>query len=184
MHQIVRYVLVTVGFMVQAFPAYAQAQPAATTAVNAPKIGYVDMARALNEVEEGKIAKAKLKSDFDQKQQKLDKMQNDFKGKKDDFDKRSGMMKPDARQSKQDELQREMMELQKTFMQLQQELVDSQNLITEEIGKKLRSVIEKIGDRDGYGVVLNIGETVLYHKRHQDITDDVIRDYNKQYGKK
>ncbi len=177
MHQIMRCALVAIGLLIQVGPASAQAG-------NEPKFGYVDMARALNEVEEGKTAKAKLKSDFDQKQVKLDKMQNDFKAKKDDFDKRSAMMKSDARQSKQDELQREMMDLQKTFMQLQQELVDSQTAITDEIGKKLRSVIEKIGDRDGYALVMNIGDTVLYHKRHQDLTEDVIRDYNKQYGKK
>jgi outer membrane protein len=149
-----------------------------------PKIGYVDMARALNEVEDGKAAKAKLKGDFDQKQQKLDKMQTDLKAKKDEFEKRASMMKPDAKQAKQEELQREFMEVQKTYMQLQQELVESEGHITQEIGKKLRSVIEKIGDRDGYMVILNIGDTVLYNKRHMDVTDEVIREYNKQFGKK
>lgn len=159
----------------------APAGPASAVA----RIGYVDLARALNEVEEGKTAKSKLKSDFDQKQQKLDKMQNEFKAKKDEFDKRSPMMKADARQAKQEELQREISELQKNFMQMQQELVDSQSLITDEIGKKLKAIIEKIGDRDGFQLVMNIGgDAVLYHKRHLDITDDVIGAYNKQFGKK
>lgn len=148
------------------------------------KVGYVDMARSLNEVEDGKTAKAKLKSEFDQKQQKLDKMQTDLKGKKDEFDKRAAMMKPDAKQVKQEELQREYMEVQKVYMQLQQELVESEGQITQDIGHKLRGIIEKIGDRDGYQAILNLGEGVLYSKRHQDMTDDVIREYNKQYGKK
>jgi outer membrane protein len=149
-----------------------------------PKIGYVDMARALHEVDDGKAAQAKLKGDFDQKQQKLDKMQSDLKAKKDEFEKRATMMKPDAKQAKQEELQREFMEVQKTYMQLQQELVESEGALTQEIGKKLRTVIEKLGDRDGYLVILNIGDTVLYSKRHMDVTDEIIKGYNKQFGKK
>jgi outer membrane protein len=149
-----------------------------------PRIGYVDMARALNEVEDGKVAKARLKTDFEAKQKKLDKMQTDLKAKKEDFEKRQSVMKADARQSRQEELQREFMEVQKVYMQLQQELMESENHITQDIGKKLRAIIEKIGDRDDYLVILNTGETVLYNKRHMDMTDDVIREYNKQHGKK
>jgi outer membrane protein len=156
----------------------------AADAAAAFKVGYVDMARSLNEVEDGKTAKAKLKSEFDQKQQKLDKMQTDLKNKKDEFDKRAAMMNTDAKQAKQEELQREYMEVQKVYMQLQQELVESEGQITQDIGHKLRGIIEKIGDRDGYQAILNLGEGVLYSKRHQDMTNDVIREYNKQYGKK
>jgi len=36
------------------------------------KFGYVDMQRALNETEDGRKAKEKLKKDFDQKQKELD----------------------------------------------------------------------------------------------------------------
>jgi len=45
------------------------------------KIGYVDMARALNDVDDGKAAKARLKSDFEGKQKKLDQMQTELKAK-------------------------------------------------------------------------------------------------------
>lgn len=148
------------------------------------KVGYVDLAQALNDVEDGKAAKAKLKADFEGKQQKLDKMQGDFKAKKDDFDKRQSMMKAEARAATQEDLQREYMELQKTYMQLQQDLMERENQVTQDIGKKLKTVIEKIGDRDGYSQILNIGDTVVYYKRHQDITSQVVQEYNKQYGKK
>ncbi len=153
-------------------------------AAEEPKIGYVDMARSLNEVEDGKSAKARLKTEFEAKQKKLDRMQTDLKSKKEDFEKRAGMMKADVRQQKQEELQREFMEVQKVYMQLQQELMESENHITQDIGKKLRAIIAKIGDRDSYLVILNTGDTVLYNKRHMDMTDDVIREYNKQFGKK
>ena len=145
---------------------------------------YVDVARALNEVEEGKAAKQKLKSDLESRQKRITLMETELKEKKDSFDKQSAMMKPEARAQKQEELQGQMYELQKVVMQLEQELMDSQNQVTGDIGKKLRLVVEKIGDKEGYDEVVNIGDTVIYYKRHLEITDDVIRAYNRQYSAK
>ncbi len=146
------------------------------------KIGYIDMARALNDVEDGKSAKTRLKSDFDEKQKKLDKMQQDLKAKKEDFDKKSAMMNADVKSQKQDELQRSYVELQRNYMEMQKELSEREAQLTSEIADKLRRVIAMIGDRDGYNVILNIGDTVLYYKRHLDITDEVVREYHKQHA--
>lgn len=147
-------------------------------------VAYVNMAKALNEVEDGKAAKDKLKREYEAKQEKLDKMQKDLKAKKDAFEARKGMMKPEARTAQQEELQKEFLELQQTYMQLQQELMGNESRVTQEIANKLRNVIAKIGDRESYHLVLDIGDTVLYYKRHQDITEQVVKEYNKQYGKK
>ena len=148
------------------------------------KIGYVDMGAALNQVDEGKSAKKKLKKDFEKKQKQLDQLQRDLKGKKDTFDKQQGMMKPAMRMKKQEELQKEFLKLQQTYMQLQQELVEREAEVTQRIGKKIRDIVEKIGDREGYALVLDIGDTVLYHKRHRNITAEVVRDYNKLHRKR
>lgn len=160
--------------------AKAGAAPSAT----APKVGYVDMARALNDVEDGKSAKAKLKADFELKQKKLDKMQADLRDKKEAFDRRVATMKPEARSAKEAELQQSLMEVQQTYMQLQQELVESEGQVTGDIRKKLQAIIDKMGDREDYFLILNTGDTVLYNKRHMDMTDSVIREYNQQYSKK
>lgn len=172
--QLVKKMGVIFGILLTAFVA----------AAAEPKIAYVDMAKALNDVEDGKDAKARLKSDFDDKQKKLDKMQNELKTKKDEFESRSATMKPEVRQAKQEELQRQLYELQQTYMQLQKELIDRESKLTQDIAKKLRNVIEKIGDRDSYTYILDIGDTVLYYKRHMDITDDIVKEYNKLYSKK
>lgn len=146
------------------------------------KIGYVDMARAFNELEDSKQAKDQLKKDFDVKQKQLDEAQNKLKAKKDEFDAKSAMMKPEVKQQKQDELQKDFASLQQTYMQLQQDLSKREGALVQDITRKLRKVVEKMGDRDGYAMILDIGDGVLYYKRHQDITDTVIREYNKEYG--
>ena len=147
------------------------------------KLGYVDMPRALNEVQDGKNAKAKLKKQFEAKQMKLDAEQKRLKGKKDDFAKRVATMRPEVRSQKEQELQRELMQLQQTYVQMQRELMGEETRLTRDISERIKAVVGKIGDRDGYTMILNIGESVLYHKRHMDITDDVVAAYNKQYLK-
>ncbi|MBC7793527.1 MAG: OmpH family outer membrane protein [Clostridia bacterium] len=146
------------------------------------KVGYVDMARAFNELEDSKQAKDQLKRDFDGKQKTLDEAQNKLKAKKDEFDAKSAMMKVEVKQQKQEELQKDFATLQQTYMQLQQDLSKREGALVQDITRKLRKIVEKVGDRDNYGMILDIGETVLYYKRHQDITDTVIREYNKEYG--
>ncbi|HYQ80762.1 MAG TPA: OmpH family outer membrane protein, partial [Anaeromyxobacteraceae bacterium] len=67
------------------------APPPATRAADL-KIGYVDLRRAVGEVEDGKAAKAQLKKDFDQKQKSLDDMQNELKKMKEELDKQAVVM--------------------------------------------------------------------------------------------
>jgi outer membrane protein len=148
------------------------------------KVGYVDMARALNEVEEGKAAKSRLKKEFDKKQKELDKMQSMLKAKQAEFEKRKAMMKEDVRNAKIEEMQRDFLELQQTYARLQKELLDEETKLTQKIGVRVTKIVEKIGDRDSYYMILNIADNVLYYKRHQDITDEVVKMYNSQYGKK
>ncbi len=164
-----------------AFGAVSLAAPFAHAADDS-KVGYVDMARAFNELEDSKQAKEALKKDFDGKQKQLDEAQNKLKAKKDDFDAKSAMMKPDVKSQKQDELQKDFASLQQTYMQLQQDLSKREGALVQDITRKLRKVVEKIGDRENYAMILDIGEGVLYYKRHQDITDQIIREYNKEYG--
>ncbi len=154
---------------------------AATASAN-DKVGYVDMARAFNELEDSKQAKEQLKKDFDGKQKQLDEAQNKLKAKKDEFDAKSAMMKPEVKQQKQDELQKDFAQLQQTYMQLQQDLSKREGALVQDITRKLRKVVEKLGDRESYSMILDIGDGVLYYKRHLDITDQVIREYNKEYG--
>lgn len=148
------------------------------------KVGYVEMARAFAELEDSKTARTKLKKEFDKKQKQLDDRQKKLQTMKTDFDKRQAMMKDDVKRQKQAEMQKEFMELQQTYMQLQQELGKQEQELIQKISVKMKRVVERVGDREGFDMILDIGDTVLYYKKHQDITDLVIREYNREYGKK
>ncbi len=155
--------------------------PSASAKAAEPKVAYVNMAEALNKVNDGKKAKSNLKKEHAKQQAKLNKMQEGLKAKKDQFDARRKMMKAEAIMAKQEELQREYVELQQTYMKLQQELAQKEAKLTQGIAAKIRTIVGRIGDREQYAMILDIGDSVLYYKRHQDITEKVVAEYNKTY---
>ncbi|MCX7944011.1 MAG: OmpH family outer membrane protein [Deltaproteobacteria bacterium] len=151
------------------------------------KIGYVDMQRVLNEVEDGAIAKEKLKKEFNEKQAQLDRKQEELKRKKEDYDKQALVLKEDAKRQKQQELQQDFIELQQLYAKLQKELSENELGLTKEIFDKAQTVIADIAQREGFTLILDKAEgRILYALPSMDITNEVIRKYNEKYsgGKK
>ena len=88
------------------------------------KVGVVDLQRAMNEVDEGKAAKALLKKDFDEKQKQLDAKKTEFEKLQGDFEKQAVVMSEQARKDKSQDLDRRARELQSLFVNLQKDLSD------------------------------------------------------------
>jgi outer membrane protein len=147
------------------------------------KLGYVDLQRALNEVEEGAAAKKALKKEFDEKQKQLDAKQNELKGIKEELDARGSMMKPEVKQEKLNDLQKRLMETQQLYFALQQELSKREQDATGEIFKKMGVLLSTMGKNDGYTLIVE-KSAVLYAPDALDLTNELIRRYNDAYGKK
>jgi outer membrane protein len=147
------------------------------------KIGYVDLQRALEETNDGKAAKSKLKSDFDKKQKELDEKQEELKKAKEDFDKKAALMKDDAKNKAAGELQQRFLQLQETFARLQKDLATKEQEATRGILAKLSQVVQKIAEREHFAMVLERSSSVVYGQPSLDITNEVIRTYNQGGGK-
>ena len=148
------------------------------------KVGYVNLAKVVNEVNEAKVARDQLQNDFKTKQSQLDKLQKDFEKQYSDFERGKAMMKPEVQAEQQKRLQDKYMEMQQTLSKLQSELAEKEAELASNIHGKIRSIVEAIGDRDGYDMIIDNSEvkaTVLFYKRHLDITDQVINQYNKNH---
>ncbi len=148
------------------------------------KMAFVDLQRALEETNDGKAAKARLKSDFDQKQKELDAKQEELKKMKEDFDKKSALMKDDVKQKMQQDMQQRLMQLQETYARLQGDLQKREAEATRGILAKLASVVQKIAEREHFVMVLERSSSVVYGQPSLDITNEVIRDYNNGAGSK
>jgi len=148
------------------------------------KYAFVDLQRALEETEDGKKAKAKLKSDFDRKQKELDDKQEELKKMKEAFDKKAQLMKPEALQKEQKELQDRFVELQNIYARLQKDLAQKEQEATRGIFSKLQSVVGNIAERDKFSMVLEKNAAVVWGQPSLDITNEVIRMYNADSGVK
>jgi outer membrane protein len=154
----------------------------AENSVAGVKMGYVDLNRALNEVNEGKAAKAKLEADGKAKKQKLEIMQNDLKKMGEDLEKQKLILSPDALREKQAQAQQKLMELQKTSMEYEKSFSEAEGAAIKPISEKLQRIIQQIGQTDGYTMIVP-REMALYSPAGTDLTDKVIATYNGGKGK-
>ena len=143
------------------------------------KIALVDVQRALNDSQAGKAAKEKFKVEFD-------KMQNSLKGEKDrldkmkdDLEKKSVVLKESERKNLADDFEAKRRDLRRKLEDSDAELRKKDQELTGDILKELADVIQKIGERDGYTLILESSSApVLYGTKSIDITDEVIRTYD------
>ncbi len=165
-------VLPTLLLAVAAVPAAARAEQ---------KIGYVDLQRALNEVDEGKAAKALLQKDFAEKQKTLDAKKAEFEKLQADFEKQSVVMSEQARKDKTADLDRRARDLQGLFVNLQKELSDRERDATRGIFDRMNGIVREIAEADGFTYVFEKGAGIVYGPPSLDLTNELIRKYNMKY---
>ena len=147
------------------------------------KLGFVDLPRALNEVEEGKAAKAQLEKEFKEKQKQLDSKQDELRKLKGDYDKQAVVMSDQAKRDKQAELERKAGETQQLFVQLQSELSRREQELTGPILEKLGNAVREIAEAEGFTAIFERSRSgVVYMPAALDVTNEVIRKYNARPG--
>lgn len=148
------------------------------------KIGYVDLEKALNDVEDGKKAKEKLKAVFDERQKKLDASVADFKSKKEAYDKKAPLLKAEERDKQEKELEKQFIELQTLAAQLQQEVAQEEAKLTKPIFDRFAKILKIMGDTGSYALILEKNQSaILYSPESFDLTSELVRNYNDGKGK-
>src|SRR5229473_2125624 len=145
------------------------------------KIGYVDVQRAVQEVEEGKQARTRLKSELDQKRANLDQKRATLEKMKADYDKQAPVLSDDAKRKKQEDLQKAFAEAQTQAGEMQEELSGKEQEAMQTISKRLLQVVAEVSDRESFTFVLDKA-ALLYAPAASDITNEVVRRYNERFG--
>jgi len=149
------------------------------------KFAYVDMQSALMEIEEGKAAKNKLKSQFDAKQKDLDAKQEELKRENANLESmaREGVLKDDKLREKRSDLERKLMEVTKYWQESQKALSEEERRLTQEIFSKMAVIIRTIAEAEGFTFVFDKNESgLLYAPDSLNITNELVRKYNAKFG--
>lgn len=146
------------------------------------KIGTIDFQKVLNSVEQGKRAKEQLKSEFDTKQKKLNLQQDELKQIRDDFDKQKTALSESAVREKEKQFNDKYMELQKTIGTYRQDLATKEMKMTGGILQNMRQIAAEIGKQEKFTLVVEKSQdAVIYAEAEQDLTDRIIKEYNKRF---
>ncbi|MEW6431153.1 MAG: OmpH family outer membrane protein [Myxococcota bacterium] len=146
------------------------------------RAAYVDIQRALMEVEEGKAAKARLQKIADQKQKAFEAEQAAIKAEVDSFQKQRAMMDDKARDAKEMELQKKTFEFAQRAEKLRVEIAESERKELATIFPKFEQLLGQIAQREGLTMVFDRSSSGLaWAPPSLDLTNELIRMYNAQY---
>jgi outer membrane protein len=144
------------------------------------KIGYVDLQRAVQEVEEGKALGATLKGELEQRRAQLDKKKQELEKMKTDYDKQSAVLSEDAKRKKQEDLQKAFSEAQASANEMQNDLSRKEEEGLRGIEKRMTEIISEVAERESFSFILQRA-AVLHAPPALDATNEVVRRYNDKF---
>ena len=155
------------------------AVPTAEAAVpDIGKVAVIDMQRILNETAAGKKARKDLEASSLAKQKKLDKRRE----KLEEAQAKLASLQGEALLAAQEKLQRDFYELQSMYMTLQQELAEQEARTLEKMYSNCQDLAKDLAKDLSLDLVLIRDQsTVLYVATGVDLTDEMIKRYDKIY---
>jgi outer membrane protein len=151
--------------------------PVTLLAADAAKFGAIDVQKVLNESEAGKKAKSDLEGLIKTKQTTIDEKGKGIEKLKADIEKQASVLSAEARKSKEDELEKSLRDYQRVVQDSQAEIKKKEAELTDAILKEIRDLIEKVGEEDGYTLIIE-KSMILYSNKGIDITDSVLKRYD------
>lgn len=149
------------------------------------KAAYVDLQRALLEIEEGRAAKTRLQKMVEEKQKELDREQEVLRKELQTLEKQATAMSEETRIKKQTELQQRAMALGQKWEKGQKEMAQKERTELQAIFNKMDPIIAEIAQRDGFTMVFEKNDSgVVFAPASLDLTNELVRTYNARNGKK
>lgn len=150
------------------------------------KAGYVDLRKALNSVSEGITAKKYLKRRKRQYQMRLGRLQRDLQREQQIFKEQvaQGLLKGERRLRAQQRLQYKLARLQHIYKTYTKKLKQEEARLTKQIFDKMAGIIQAISLENKLDFMFEKTESsVLFAKAKHNYTKELIRRYEKKYGK-
>lgn len=147
------------------------------------RFGYVNMARAMEEIDEGRKAKAALKKELETKQKEIDEQQQEIRKAMEDLDKKRSLLPPDAIQKKEAEIRGHLEKVQAAYMRHQQDLAGKEQQALGPVIQRIQRVIAKIASAENLTMVFDQQQAgLLWAKPSLDVTNELVRRLNAGEG--
>ena len=159
--------------------------PPQTFAAKGFKVGVVDPQTIIENTKAGKRALATLKEHAQVRQKLIASDEAELKSIQEELQ-NSDSLSDKEKQTKQGLFQRKLQEYQRRGQEFQTELGNKQQAMVKEFLGKIQVVIKAVADRHGFSLVIDKGsgatlQIVLYSRKGLDITNEVIKEFNKKF---
>jgi len=145
------------------------------------KIGFIDIQKVLNTSRAGMEAKEVLTKESEERKDILEEQDREMKALMEELERKGSALSREAREKKEAELKTKQEAFRKTLSKMEMELQRKDFELSQVILKDLGEIIEEIGKKGKYSVILEKNEgAVLYAPDKFDLSEQVIRLYDEE----
>ncbi|MDO9529263.1 MAG: OmpH family outer membrane protein [Syntrophales bacterium] len=154
-------------------------------AIAADKIGFIDVRGIMTLSEAGKEATKEFRKAFEKDKAKIEKEEAKLKKLKEELDKQRLILKPEAVKEKEISYQAEFRDYQRLVKDSNEELQRRDQALSRELIPEILKVVNTIGKKEKYTIILDVNtQGVAYFSKENDITEKVIKEFNRTYKDK
>lgn len=147
------------------------------------KIGTINFQKILESSSAGKAAKEEITQEGQRMEGELKKEGDEIKAIQEMLERDTGVMSKEARDEKKWQLSRKLEDAKALKRKYDRQIQEFQMEHVNQIKKEVFDIIQEYGKKEGYLLILET-IAVVYAPDSLDVTDQIIRIYNAQYGKK
>lgn len=155
----------------------------AAMAADVAKIGVFDFDRFLKSSEAGKAAKVEVAAQAKKMEAELAAKKGEIATLRDKLMREAMVMTDEMRSQKEREIQIKTLDLKSMEKRFSKAFNQHQGKLMADIQKEVKELLRQIGKKGNYLLILeNVG--VVYAPDRVDLTDQLIQEHNKKFGKK
>lgn len=143
------------------------------------KVGYINLGRLVKESKLGQDASEKIAVLRQQKESELKEKVLQIKEIKLELETEPDTLKDDVKKDKVDDLNALAKEYKRMQADAKEEIERQDRDLVADILKKADSILKKIAEKRGFGIILKDPKVIGYLDPDLDITDDVLKALNK-----
>lgn len=154
----------------------------ATVSFAQTKVGIINIQKVITSVNEGKRVMGTLEKSFKAKQKTLKSSEAKIKKQQESYQKQTSLLSNEARAKKEQEIRAAIADLQKKTMEYQKDIQKQEAKLKKPILDKLKPIIDDVSSSEKVDLTFEISSSpIVYAKNQLDITDKVIKEYNKKH---
>ncbi|MBY0413338.1 MAG: OmpH family outer membrane protein, partial [Bdellovibrionales bacterium] len=153
-----------------------------STAFSAVTVGKVDVQKVLISVNQGTAVRDQLKKSFDEKQKILKEEEEKIKKLQDDYAKKASVINDKEKAKKEKEIQDKIIAIQQKTAGFQKEIQDMEQKLKGPILDRVKATVDEVSKASDVDFVYEAATApILYARSEKDLTDEVVKAYNKKF---